>query len=96
MHDAHRAKLESFGLSTGEAQIYLTLLRSGGTLGASTLAKATRIPRTGVYPLLNALIQKGIARSSSRNFRNASASPQISWASWSRSSSRRLTMQRRK
>jgi sugar-specific transcriptional regulator TrmB len=60
MHDAHRAKLESFGLSTGEAQIYLTLLRSGGTLGASALAKATRIPRTGVYPLLNALIQKGI------------------------------------
>ena len=60
MHDAHHAKLESFGLSTGEAQIYLALLRSGGTLGASALAATTGIPRTGVYPLLNALIQKGI------------------------------------
>jgi sugar-specific transcriptional regulator TrmB len=60
MHDAYRAKLESFGLSSGEAQIYLVLLRSGGTLGASALARATRIPRTGVYPLLNSLIHKGI------------------------------------
>ena len=60
MHDAHQAKLESFGLSTGEAQIYLALLRSGGTLGASALAAATRIPRTGVYSLLNSLIRKGI------------------------------------
>jgi sugar-specific transcriptional regulator TrmB len=60
MHDAHQAKLESFGLSSGEAQIYLVLLRSGGTLGASALARATRMPRTGVYPLLNSLIQKGM------------------------------------
>lgn len=60
MHDAHRAKLESFGLSAGEAQIYLALLRSGGTLGASALATTTGLPRTGVYPLLNSLVQKGI------------------------------------
>lgn len=60
MHDAHLAQLESFGLSTGEAQVYLALLRSGGTLGATALAAATRIPRTGVYPLLNSLIRQGI------------------------------------
>jgi sugar-specific transcriptional regulator TrmB len=60
MHDAYRAKLESLGLSSGEAQVYLVLLRSGGTLGASALAAATRIPRTGVYPLLHSLVQKGI------------------------------------
>ncbi|MCA1650357.1 MAG: helix-turn-helix domain-containing protein [Acidobacteria bacterium] len=60
MHDAHQAKLESFGLSAGEAQVYLALLRSGGTLGASALAAATAVPRTGVYPVLNSLVQKGI------------------------------------
>ncbi len=60
MHDPRQAKLESFGLSTGEAQIYLALSRSGGTLSASALAATTRIPRTGVYPLLNSLVQKGI------------------------------------
>jgi HTH-type transcriptional regulator, sugar sensing transcriptional regulator len=57
---AHQAKLESLGLSAGEAQVYLTLLRSGGTLGATALASATGLPRTGVYPLLNSLVQKGI------------------------------------
>ncbi len=60
MHDAHRAKLESLGLTTGEAQIYLALLRSGGTLGASALSTATGLPRTGVYPLLNSLAKRGI------------------------------------
>jgi HTH-type transcriptional regulator, sugar sensing transcriptional regulator len=60
MYDPHQAKLESCGLSTGEAQIYLALLRSGGTLAASALAEGTQIPRTGVYPLLNSLVQKGI------------------------------------
>jgi sugar-specific transcriptional regulator TrmB len=60
MHNVHQSKLESLGLSTGEAQVYLSLLRSGGTLGASALAAATGVPRTGVYPLLNSLVHKGI------------------------------------
>ena len=60
MHDALQARLESLGLSAGEALVYLTLLRSGGTLGATALASATKLPRTRVYPLLNALTEKGI------------------------------------
>jgi HTH-type transcriptional regulator, sugar sensing transcriptional regulator len=60
MPDVHQAKLESLGLTAGEAQVYLALLRSGGTLGATALATATGLPRTGVYPLLNSLVQKGI------------------------------------
>ena len=60
MHDAPLAKLESLGLSAGEAHVYLALLRSGGTLGATALASATGIPRTGVYPILNSLVEKGI------------------------------------
>jgi sugar-specific transcriptional regulator TrmB len=54
------AQLEQFGLSPAEAQIYLVLLRNGA-LRASAIANIANIPRTSVYPALNALVNKGLA-----------------------------------
>jgi sugar-specific transcriptional regulator TrmB len=59
MNSAHRSKLEQLGLSTTEAQIYLALLHHG-PLPAATIAKETGIPRTGVYPNLACLADKGL------------------------------------
>lgn len=60
MRNGFQAKLEKLGLSASEAQAYLALLRNGGTLGASAVAAATKVTRTNAYPILNALIDKGL------------------------------------
>lgn len=60
MSEVHRLELEELGLSTGEAQVYLALLRTAGGLGASAVATTTGIPRTSIYPILNALLEKGM------------------------------------
>src|ERR1700742_3988473 len=59
MNYEQRGKLEQLGLSSTEAGIYLTLLKSG-PLSASALAIATQIPRTSVYPTLASLVDKGL------------------------------------
>lgn len=61
MSEIHRLELEELGLSAGEAQVYLALLRTAGGLGASAVATTTGIPRTSIYPILNALLEKGMA-----------------------------------
>jgi len=55
----HELELQKLGLSTPEAQIYLTLLRSG-SLGASAVMNMTGIPRSTVYPTLNSLLDRGL------------------------------------
>src|SRR5206468_7760124 len=60
MRGLHRLELEELGLSSSEAQVYLALLRSSGGLGASAVANATAIQRTGIYPTLDALLEKGM------------------------------------
>ena len=55
-----QTQLEELGLSSSEANVYLTLVRAGGTLGASAVSASTGIPRTNVYPILNSLADKGI------------------------------------
>lgn len=55
----HRLKLEKLGLSPAEAQIYLAVLHHG-PLAASAIASETGIPRTGVYPTLCSLVEKGL------------------------------------
>jgi sugar-specific transcriptional regulator TrmB len=60
MMGLHRVELEELGLSSSEAQVYLALLRSSGGLGASAVASTTGIQRTGIYPILDALLEKGM------------------------------------
>lgn len=60
MHDEHQAKLETWGLSSLEAQVYLALLRNGRSLGATAVATAAGIPRPSVYPALKSLVEKGM------------------------------------
>jgi sugar-specific transcriptional regulator TrmB len=52
-------ELEEIGLLPAEAHIYLALIRNG-PLGASAIANVTKVPRSSVYPTLNALIDKGL------------------------------------
>jgi len=52
------AALKSLGLSDQETQIYLALLKIGGS-SASTIAKNAGIKRTTVYAILKSLAQKG-------------------------------------
>jgi sugar-specific transcriptional regulator TrmB len=59
MPDKRFSKLQRLGLSSSEAEIYLALLRNGGTLGATSLADAMGVQRTAVYPVLTALARKG-------------------------------------
>jgi sugar-specific transcriptional regulator TrmB len=61
MRELHRLELEELGLSSSEAQVYLALLRTSGGLGASAVANATGIQRTAIYPVLDALLEKGMA-----------------------------------
>src|SRR2546428_4564604 len=63
MHDDRQLEIESLGLTPAEAQVYLALLRSGGTLRASALAAATGVARPNVYPILSSLADKGIVES---------------------------------
>jgi sugar-specific transcriptional regulator TrmB len=51
--------LEAIGLSSGEAEIYLILLRLGEALG-SEIARRTRISRPHVYGILDKLQDKGL------------------------------------
>ncbi len=52
-------ELEELGLLPAEAQVYLALVRHG-PLVASAIAHLTEIPRSSVYPTLNALVDKGL------------------------------------
>jgi len=60
MRGKETSNLERLGLSAAEAQVYLALLRNGGTLGATALAGAMGVQRTTVYPTLTSLTQKGM------------------------------------
>lgn len=60
MRNDRQIELESLGLPTAEAQVYLALLQNGGTLGASALAAAVGITRTNIYPVLSSLANKGL------------------------------------
>jgi sugar-specific transcriptional regulator TrmB len=59
MHNDPEVELEELGLLPAEAQIYLALIRNG-PLGASAIANITKVPRSSVYPTLNALVDKGL------------------------------------
>jgi HTH-type transcriptional regulator, sugar sensing transcriptional regulator len=59
MHQDPEVELEELGLLPAEAQIYIALIRNG-PLGASAIANLTKVPRSSVYPTLNALIDKGL------------------------------------
>lgn len=50
--------LKDLGLSEPEAQIYLALIKLGGSV-ASVVAKETGLKRTTAYPILKALANKG-------------------------------------
>lgn len=52
-------QLQAIGLSPQEAQIYSALVRHG-SLGASAIAKLINVPRSSVYPALDALTDKGL------------------------------------
>lgn len=60
MKNDHQVKLERWGLAPLEAQVYLALVRSGQSLGASALASATGMPRPSVYPVLKSLVERGM------------------------------------
>lgn len=60
MSEKHRAQLEKAGLSSGEAQIYLALLRTGTPMTASAIVAATGVPRGSVYPTLTRLTDMGL------------------------------------
>jgi len=62
MEDTQRTELlelQQLGLSAAEAQVYVALLHNG-SLGASAVAEQTGIPRSGVYPILCSLTDKGL------------------------------------
>jgi DNA-binding transcriptional regulator GbsR (MarR family) len=60
MKESHLVTLEKFGLSTAEAQIYLSLTRAGAPMRASAIVAATGVPRGSIYPTLSSLVEKGI------------------------------------
>jgi predicted DNA-binding transcriptional regulator len=60
MRHGCQIELERLGLSAAEAQIYLALLRKGGTWRATAVAATMRIPRSTVYLALNALLDRGL------------------------------------
>jgi HTH-type transcriptional regulator, sugar sensing transcriptional regulator len=62
MSDDSQSKLKSLGLSTVEAAVYRTLVRSPETLGASAVAAAMGLTRTNIYPVLKALVEKGMVQ----------------------------------
>ena len=53
-------ELEKLGLPAPEAKIYLALLHSAGSLGATALAATTQISRSNIYPMLNSLTDRGL------------------------------------
>lgn len=58
-------KLESFGLSTKEAQVYISLLELG-TAVVSEVAKKAQIKRSTAYVLLESLVNHGLVSISER------------------------------
>src|SRR5438132_6458193 len=60
MKENYFATLERFGLSTAEAQVYLSLSRAGAPMRASAIVAATGVPRGSIYPTLGSLVEKGI------------------------------------
>src|SRR2546428_4851733 len=60
MRHGQQIELERLGLSAAEAQIYLALLRKGGTWRATAVAATMHIPRSTVYLALNALLERGL------------------------------------
>jgi sugar-specific transcriptional regulator TrmB len=52
-------ELQNLGLSTAEAQVYITLLNHG-SLGAAAVAQHTAIQRSNVYAVLSSLAEKGL------------------------------------
>src|SRR4029077_17514322 len=62
MPDSHQAKLEKWGLSPLEAQVYLALVRNPQRAGASAIASARGMPRPSVYPVLKSLVEKGMVQ----------------------------------
>jgi sugar-specific transcriptional regulator TrmB len=60
MRQKHQIELERLGLSAVEAQIYLALLKKGGTWRASAVAATMQIPRSTVYLALNSLLDRGL------------------------------------
>jgi sugar-specific transcriptional regulator TrmB len=55
-----KKKLEKFGLSDNQAEIYIFLLRQG-TMRISELSSSLRIPRSSVYEALKGLFSLGLA-----------------------------------
>jgi sugar-specific transcriptional regulator TrmB len=62
MTENHLATLAKFGLSTAEAQIYLSLARNAAPMKASAIVTTTGVPRGSVYPALNSLADRGIVQ----------------------------------
>src|SRR4029077_16481271 len=62
MPDSHQAKLEKWGLSPLEAQVYLALVRNPQRAGASAIASARGMPRPSFYPGLKSLVEKGMVQ----------------------------------
>jgi len=60
MDNGHQTKLEKWGLAPLEAQVYLALVRSAQSVGASAIATAAGIPRPSVYPVLKSLVERGL------------------------------------
>jgi len=60
MRQRHQIELERLGLSAVEAQIYLALLKKGGTWRATAIAATMQIPRSTVYLALNSLQDRGL------------------------------------
>jgi sugar-specific transcriptional regulator TrmB len=61
-NDDVQAKLEKWGLSKAQAQVYLALVSHPKTLGASALAAAAGVPRPSVYSVISSLVDKGMVR----------------------------------
>jgi len=63
MQDASKliAGLQAFGLDKREARLYLASLRKGPA-SVLELSRATHLPRTTIYPLLDRLAQEGVFR----------------------------------
>jgi len=53
--------LQAFGLDKREARLYLASLRRGPS-SVLELSRATHLPRTTIYPLLDHLVEKGVLR----------------------------------
>ncbi len=62
MRADYQTKLEEWGLSKAQAQVYLALVSHPETLGASALAAAAGVPRPSVYSVLESLVDKGMVR----------------------------------